>query len=306
MKANTVPLPSGPVTWTDTQGRNIIAAYKGMQQDEVMLDIAGRVHAVALSKLSAASQKQARDYQTQQAGVPPVSRDASKATAAAPFINSLGMKFASVPGTKVLFCLHETRWKDFAAYMAESPGDSTNWKNQTHYGFVIASRKEDHPVVSVSWDETQAFCQWLSQKEGKTYRLPTELEWNMAVGTDEFPWGSQWPPTPDAGNYSDESRMAKAPYPTKNELRIEGLDDGFPTTAPVMSFKPNQFGLYDIGGNVWEWVEDWYDNKLKERVLRGGGWVNHERNCMTASHRHRYAPGSRHAHHGFRVVQEAR
>jgi serine/threonine protein kinase len=303
---NAAPLPAGPVTWTDTQGRNITAAYKGMQGDEVLLDIAGRVHPVALSKLATASQKQARDYQTQQAMVPPVSQDASKATSAAPFTNSLGMKFAPVPGTKVLFCLHETRWKDFAAHMAESPNGSSNWKNQRHYGFGITDRKEDHPVVLVSWDEAQAFCQWLSQKEGKTYRLPTELEWNMAVGTDEFPWGSQWPPPEDAGNYNDESRKAKAPYPTKNELRIEGLDDGFPTTAPVMSFKPNPLGLYDIGGNVWEWTEDWYDNKLKERVLRGGSWVNHERNCMTASHRHRFVPGSRHAHHGFRVVLETR
>ena len=236
-----------------------------------------------------------------------------------PFINSLGMKFVPVPGTKVLFCIHETRRQDYEIYAQNMPGVDESWKNLSADDFALTIRPEDHPVGSVSWEDAQKFCAWLGEKEGNKYRLPTDEEWSHAVGTgneekwDEdttpatvfknqtsFPWGDIWPPPKGSGNYSDESRKAKAP--TAAAKYLENYDDGFPTTAPVMSFKPNKLGLYDMEGNVREWVEDWYDNTKKNRVIRGGWWHDYFPGFMWSSTRHRYPPGVRYNRSGFRCV----
>lgn len=233
--------------------------------------------------------------------------------------NSLGMKFISVDDTNVLFCIHETRYKDYAAYAAEEPGVDETWKDQSADGFTPVDRPEEHPVMKVSWEDAQKFCAWLSKKEGKTYRLPTDQEWSYAVGIGrdekwskdttpasvfknqtEFPWGDKWPPPKDAGNYSDQSRKEKAQNGSPEHL--DGYDDGFPTTAPVMSYKPNKFGLYDMGGNVWEWCENWFDNTQKVRVLRGGTWRHSIRSDLPSSNRGHFISGSRSNRDGFRVV----
>ncbi|MDP1592383.1 MAG: SUMF1/EgtB/PvdO family nonheme iron enzyme, partial [Prosthecobacter sp.] len=236
--------------------------------------------------------------------------------------NTIGMKFLTVKGTDVLFCIHETRYMDYAAYVADGQAVAPNWKNQTFDGYAITDRNEDHPVVNVNWDEARAFCAWLSKKEGKTYRLPTDGEWSIAVGLGlmekqptgttpamlrlkenaEFPWGGGVPlKTKDiVGNYSDASRKAKALNSAAQYL--EDYDDGFPTMAPVMSFKPNKHGLYDLGGNVWEWCEDWYDNVQKDRVLRGGSWNASGLDSMLSSGRYPLHPVDRLNHTGFRCV----
>jgi len=242
-----------------------------------------------------------------------------QATKDRPFVNSLGMKFVPVPGTKVLMCIHETRYKDYASYANEVPGVDGAWKDQSADGFTPTDRPEDHPVIKVSWEDAQKFCAWLSKKEGKTYRLPTDQEWSIAVGIGrdekwksdttpatveknqtEFPWGDQWPPPKGSGNFSDDSRKAKAPIARVRYL--EGYDDGFPTTAPVMSFKPNNFGLYDLECNVREWAEDWWDNAKADRVLRGGCWNDYVRGYVLSSSRTHLPPGSRRSILGFRVV----
>ncbi len=234
------------------------------------------------------------------------------------FTNSLGMKFVPVKGTEVMFCIHETRYQDYAAFAEESPGIRDAWKNQTVDGYEITERQGEHPVIHVSWEGAQKFCEWLSQKEGRTYRLPTDREWSVAVGigrdekwgkdttpatvskdSKEFPWGDEWPPPKGAGNYADRSRMekmaARAGY-------IKDYDDGFPTTAPVMSFKPNRFGLYDMGGNVREWVEDWWDEEKKEHVLRSNAFYFGESpRHLVSSVRSHVAPNDAYAH-GFRIV----
>lgn len=235
------------------------------------------------------------------------------------FTNSLGMKFVPVPGTNVMFCIHETRYKDYMAYAAETPGVEGSWKDQSADNFVIAERNEDHPVVKVSWDDAQNFCTWLSKKEGRTYRLPTDHEWSFAVGIGrdekwtkdttpativkdetEFPWGDEWPPPKDTGNYSDQSRKQKAPNSITRYL--DGYDDGFPTTAPVMSFKPNRLGLFDMEGNVREHCEDWYDTAKEDHVLRGGCWYDGVRANLLSSARFRRTVLRGH-HYGFRVVK---
>jgi len=233
--------------------------------------------------------------------------------------NSLGMKFIPVKGTDVLFCIHEVRYKDYVAFATEAQTGGGSWKDQSADGFTPTDRPEDHPVIRVSWDDAQKFCSWLSKKEGKLYRLPTDQEWSIAVGIgrqekwksdttpatvlrnqEEFPWGKEWPPPKGAGNYSDESRHAKASG--DNKPWMKSYDDNFPTTAPVMSFEPNKFGLYDMGGNVWEWVEDFYSGESKERVLRGGSWYHHERGALLSSYRGHNTPDYQPTYAGFRVV----
>ncbi|HBJ86028.1 MAG TPA: hypothetical protein DDZ88_19610 [Verrucomicrobiales bacterium] len=244
-----------------------------------------------------------------------------QATKDKPFVNSLGMKFVPVPGTKVLMCIHETRRQDYTAYANEAPAVDGSWRNQQRFG-IPCGDKDDHPVVNMNWYDSVAFCAWLGKKEGRTYRVPTDEEWSVAAGLGrkerfgkgitpemlsekeqtEFPWGGDFPPKPQdqAGNYADSAWHEKFPA----DPYIESFTDGFPTTAPVMSFKPNQLGLYDMGGNVWEWVEDWWNASQQHKVRRGGSYQMSIRTDLLSSCRHHHAPMARGTPHGFRVVLE--
>jgi len=143
---------------------------------------------------------------------------------------------------------------------------------------------DDYPIVFVTWDDTQAFCRWLSEKEGKTYHLPTEAEWEKAarggLRGKKYPWGDE---TPDGTqcNFADKN--------TDFYWTDKTVDDGYAYTAPVGSFQPNGYGLYDMAGNAWEWCQDWFDwdyythSPMKnpkgpssgiDRVMRGGSWCN--------------------------------
>jgi len=241
------------------------------------------------------------------------------ATKELPFINTLGMKFVPVSGTKVLFCIHETRRQDYAAYANEVPGVNGSWKLQ-HRDGIPCGDKDDHPVVGVSWEDSVKFCEWLSEKENKSYRLPTDEEWSIAVGlvgkekhghgitpemlagkeTTLFPWEGDYPPrsSDNAGNYADSAWLEK--FPTESGLRV--YSDGFPTTAPVMSFKPNKLGLYDMGGNVWEWLDDWWNSSHQAHVQRGGSFAYHMSNLLLSSCRASSKIGHYANNSGFRVV----
>jgi len=141
---------------------------------------------------------------------------------------------------------------------------------------------DNQPVVCVSWEDAKAYADWIGK------RLPTEAEWEKAarggVTGKKYVWGDEFPPSKNAGNFADIS--AKKVF--INWSIIDGYDDGYTYTAPVGSFKPNGYGLYDMAGNVWEWCSDWYDSnyyatspKLNPagsasgsyRVLRGGSWL---------------------------------
>jgi formylglycine-generating enzyme len=113
---------------------------------------------------------------------------------------------------------------------------------------------EDHPVVHVAYEDAQAYAAWMGKE------LPTEAEWEFAAcgGLDaaEFVWGGEFMPggKPMANTWQGE-------FPWQNLL-----EDGFEWTAPVCSFPPNGYGLYEMAGNVWEWTTDWYqDHKVIER-----------------------------------------
>ena len=228
----------------------------------------------------------------------------SSAGATMAFTNTLGMKFVSVPGTDVQFCIWETRVKDYAAYAAANAGVDENWKEP---GF---KQTDTHPVVKVSWNDANAFCAWLTKKElaegkikeGQKYRLPTDAEWSVAVGLgkevgdtpeakdggikDVYPWRKEWPPAVGAGNYYKSLKV-----------------DNFEYTSPVGSFAANKLDLHDMGGNVWEWCEDWYDPAAKtDRVLRGASWGDPGPDSLLSSYRNRGAPRSRAFFIGFRCV----
>jgi hypothetical protein len=215
-----------------------------------------------------------------------------------PFINSLGMKFVPVPGTKVLFCIHETRNADYAVCAAAQSGVDQSWRAEAGDG------KDQHPVVNVSYEDAEKFCQWLSAKEGKTYRLPTDEEWSAAVGlvnengrTPEeksasgpegvHPWGKYYPPKPTDGNYN-----------------LSGFYDGYAGVAPVMSFRSNALGIYDLGGNVWEWCQGWYNEGHYLRFVRGGCCAddNHWRKYMRSSFRYFVPPMFSYKWSGFRCT----
>jgi formylglycine-generating enzyme required for sulfatase activity len=179
-------------------------------------------------------------------------------------------------------------------------------------------------VCGVSWDDAQAFCAWLTKKEqtegrlgpNQRYRLPTDAEWSVAVSLEEAPggtpqskdrkipdvylWGTQWPPPRGAGNYGGtEARDANWP---SNFSVIEGYNDGYARTSPVGSFAANKFGLCDMGGNVWQWCEDFYDGSSGARVLRGGSFLFEGPDYLLSSYRNRGVAGRRLDYCGFRCV----
>ncbi len=164
-----------------------------------------------------------------------------------------------------------------------------------------------HPTVMVSWSDAAAYCNWLSEKESLVpayenidgqyklkkpmtngYRLPTEAEWewvsryNGGAGEQRYPWGDSMPPIEESGNYADES--------TESLLTnvLGDYWDGYPVTAPSGRFYSNMIGIYDLGGNVAEWVSDYYAVPTRQlrvverdplgpiegtaRVIKGSSW----------------------------------
>ena len=159
-----------------------------------------------------------------------------------------------------------------------------------------------HPVTLVTYRDAVAYCEWLSKRLSQPLRLPTEAEWERAARGNlegrRYPWGDD----------IDPSRANFLPDPGLKRYR---------GTRPVGSFAPNAFALYDMAGNVWEWVADWYAPDIYRtpdrrnprgpaegtlRVLRGGSWVTHDVDQLRCSHRHK-VPADTYAYSiGFRVA----
>ncbi len=194
-----------------------------------------------------------------------------------------------------------------------------SWRN------VVFHQTDNHPVVDVSWNDANAFCEWLSRKEGKKYRLPCEGEWEYAcrAGTTTRYWFGDDPEKLAINdNTADAEFKAKFPRMRPEGDAIHG-DDGYVFTSPVGSFKANTFGLFDMQGNVHEWCWDlfrWYRQSALEapqyqksssnnapganlRVVRGGSWLNGPFDCRCAS-RDGLSPCYAGDNVGFRVVRE--
>ncbi|MFM6054719.1 MAG: formylglycine-generating enzyme family protein, partial [Sphaerospermopsis kisseleviana] len=167
----------------------------------------------------------------------------------------------------------------YQAIMGDNPsGFKGYWFNQL---------TNQRPVETVSWDDAVNFCERLSQKTGKTYRLPSEAQWEYACRagtTTPFYFGESI--TPDLVNYDGNNPYGSAP---KGEYRERTTDVG--------TFPPNAFGLYDMHGNVWEWCLDDYKDRYNnastdgsavtvssenDKLLRGGSWGNSARSCRSA------------------------
>ena len=234
------------------------------------------------------------------------------ATKDVPFVNTLGMKFVPVPGTKALFSVWETRVQDYQAFV---DAKKHTWEKPKF------EQGPTHPAVYVSYEDAVAFCQWLTEKEGfaaqgLAYRLPMDAEWSAAVGLlgeegatpgekesnapqDVYPWGTAWPPPPRAGNFAD----ATAKKVGSGMFYVDGdYGDGFTYTSPAGLFKENAYGLFDLSGNVWEWCADWRNANKTAHVLRGASWGSSTRSDLLSSCRKGVRPGGRSGYCGFRCV----
>ncbi len=256
---------------------------------------------------------------------PPAPPKRIAATKDAPFVNSLQQEYIPVPGISgLLMGRTEVRVSDFRAFVKDTAyvqrggvwvpalkphptgGELLEWRldpkaSWDNPGFAQA---EDHPVVGVNIDMARAFAAWLSKKEGRTYRLPSDAEWSAAAGSTLYPWGTAWPAPAQSGNYAGTEWRRGLPGFVEGWMVAYERDDGFSRTAPVGRFAANANGFFDLGGNVWELCEERYratlnsvdlldeSPKLRDElddqgrpmtVARGGAWSSSAANSMRTS-----------------------
>lgn len=185
-------------------------------------------------------------------------------------------------------------------------GNGADWRNPDGDG---KKPLPDEPVTQISWNDAAEYAKWAGK------RLPTEAEWEFAArgGLEQniYAWGNELRP-----NGNPVANWWQGSFPDKNTI-----EDGFLKRAPVMSFAPNGYGLFDMSGNVWEWTADWYDanyyenspkenpkgtNSGTERSLRGGSWMCAENFCSNyrVSGRSSATPDSGLNNLGFRLVRD--
>jgi formylglycine-generating enzyme len=159
-----------------------------------------------------------------------------------------------------------------------------------------------HPIVLVRYDDALAYCAWMSNVLARRVRLPTEAEWEKAarggVEGQRYPWGQEIDPS--YGNVLADSAM-------KHQRG----------TRPVGTYPPNAYGLYDVIGNAWEWVSDWYAADYygrgdmhdprgpgagTMRIVRGGSWVNDDASMLRCGYRHQVPPDTYTYSIGFRIA----
>ena len=190
---------------------------------------------------------------------------------------------------------------------------SKDWR---HPGFAQTG---SDPVVCVNWYDAKAYADWLTKKTGRHYRLPTEAEWEYAAragAQGSRPWGEDTSAACRYANVADASAK-RAVLGVAGSWTFHDCDDHYAYTAPVGSFPPNAFGLYDMLGNAWEWTAGCWNAdqtgpapvgrssasaKCNESVLRGGGWVDSP-DFVSYDFRFFIGPRDRDFYSGFRVVR---
>ncbi len=190
----------------------------------------------------------------------------------------------------------------FAEYDAFARETNRALKNDGGWG------RDNRPVINVNWNDAKAYVKWLSNKTGKHFRLPSEAEWEYAAragSTTKYSFGNRESDLCDYANHADH----------RNKTCSDGADR---QSATVGRYRANAFGLFDMHGNVWEWVEDcWHDSysgaptnggpwttggDCSRRVLRGGSWLDAPRG-VRAAHRLGNGPDYRGYDLGFRVAR---
>ncbi|PSQ54374.1 MAG: serine/threonine protein phosphatase [Bacteroidetes bacterium QH_10_64_37] len=187
--------------------------------------------------------------------------------------------------------------------------DDARWKWPEGRGSHVSNR-QDHPVVHVSWNDAQAYCEWAG------LRLPTEAEWEYAarggLTQKRFPWGDELCPE---GKHM--CNIWQGDFPEHNTV-----EDGYRGTAPVQSFPPNEYGLYEVAGNAWEWCYDWFSPDFhvegprenpngpadgEAKVMRGGSYLCHRSYCnrYRVAARSANTPDSTTGNLGFRCAADA-
>lgn len=198
---------------------------------------------------------------------------------------------------------------------AETAGESSLF---TNHRWVVAKKvtwkhpsesdraaRDDEPVVHVSWADATAFCHWAGG------RLPTEIEWERAarggVEAARYPWGDDDVASKDARGRA-RANVWQGRFPEHDDAA-----DGFSGIAPVGSYSPNGFGLFDMAGNVWEWTDTFFGsedagrpNENRERVIRGGSWLCSASHCVgyRAAARGKAIAGEGTNHIGFRCARD--
>jgi formylglycine-generating enzyme required for sulfatase activity len=238
----------------DAEARELVessrAAWENLQADAQRWRQAAEQALAQLAQLAeVAEQERAREE---------AQRQAEEKARTAPIWRQIGIEMVTIPAGPFLYGKQkqEVHLPEYA--LARTPVtniqykafvDATGHRIPSHWvKGRIPKGKEDHPVVNVSWEDAQAFCEWAG------CRLPTEQEWEKgARGTDgrKYPWGNGW-------------QLGRC------NTREAGLGDTTPVDRYPTGASP--YGLLDMAGNVWEWCEDWYDSECKHRVLRGGSW----------------------------------
>ena len=234
-----------------------------------------------------------------------------------PWKNGIEMQFMPL-GNDLMASVWETRVRDYETFANRS-----KYEKPRRPDF---EQEPDHPVIYVSREDAEAFCKWLTERDRKEeriaqshhYRLPTDIEWSRMAGLDFeigdapgqrdanklnlYSWGTKWPPPNAHANYADTS-ASELPGISADRV-IPDYNDGFPRTAPVGSFPPNELGLQDISGNVHEWVSDDMSTIGTDSlgILRGGGWNTYLKENLLTGWRNPVPSGFHGAYYGFRVV----
>ena len=222
----------------------------------------------------------------------------------AEFVNATGYRtLAETQGWSYgAWNVEEDRWDKY---------DNGSWKAP---GF---KQELDYPVVCVTWYDTVAFCKWLSNKEGRTYRLPTEAEWEYcarAGATTVFPWGDD---ADDGGGWANGADATSENAGLFTLFPAFKWSDGYIYTSPVATFRPNAFGLYDMIGNALQWCGDWFGkyhaetvedppgpDEGEQRILRRGAFV-YGPDRSRCAFRGRNWPDFQNFYVGFRVIVES-
>jgi serine/threonine protein kinase/formylglycine-generating enzyme required for sulfatase activity len=234
-----------------------------------------------------------------------------------PWQNGMGMRFEPV-SEDLMASVWETRVRDYIAFVEDA-----DYAAPREADFP---QGPDHPVIHVSRRDAAAFCDWLTEREraderiaqSHRYRLPTDEEWSLMAGLPKelgggpgqrdtnkktiYAWGGKWPPPNAVANYAD-SAAASLPGVSADRV-IADYDDGFPRTAPVGSFPPNDLGLFDISGNVQEWVSDDISATATAPlgVVRGAGWNTYIRENLVLGWRNPVPSAVQAPYYGFRIV----